>query len=221
MQDMIAGFAAAPLWAQIAMGLFALIVVVTMVEPGVRRRRFRRRLDDLARELGQAPPTGRGWPAAFPIDAHGRAFEIEGDLRGSSRGGSYRGPHGYLLSTVTELAGTRWPKHQVDINRAEGRLARLLRGTRATGDPAFDARFMVTEDGFPVRDGWLDATMRQAIMAFFDGVPVPGLIWIHEGELQYLMQSPWTGLDGPALLALLQRQAVLASALERTAGGRD
>ena len=72
----------------------------------------------------------------------------------------------------------------------------------------------------PVRDGWLDGDTRQAIVRFFDAAPLPGLVWIHEGELQFIMQEPWTGLDGQAIRGLLERQAVLASALERTGSRR-
>jgi hypothetical protein len=75
-------------------------------------------------------------------------------------------------------------------------------------------RFIVTEDKTPVRDGWLDGGTRQAIARFFDDVPLPGLLWIRQGELQFIMQNPWKGIDGQGIRGLLERQTVLASALE-------
>lgn len=105
---------------------------------------------------------------------------------------------------------------QVDIVPVD-RLSHLASGKRATGDPDFDRRFIVTEDKTPVRDGWLDGGTRQAIARFFDDVPLSGLLWIRQGELQFIMQNPWKGIDGPVARGLLERQAVLASALERMA----
>lgn len=218
MQDAIAGFESAPLWAQLAIVLFAVLVVVALVEPSVRKRRFRRQFDAIARGLGQEPPSSsQEWPLTFPTGVDDRAFEVRHDLRSS--GGSYRGPRGYLLLTATRLAGTRWPMHQVDVLR-RGRLA-WLRGGQPTGDPEFDARFLVVEDGLPVREGWLDDATRKEIARFLDEAPRPGVLWIHEGELLFTMQEPWTGVDGPVVRTLLQRQAALASALERTAGSRS
>jgi uracil-DNA glycosylase len=56
-----------------------------------------------------------------------------------------------------------------------------------------------------------------AIAQFLDEAPLPGVIWIREGELQFTMQSDWAGLDGGAIRALLERQGALVSALDRTA----
>jgi hypothetical protein len=216
MQDAIAGFQSAPVWAQIAMGLFAALVVAALVQPTLRRRKFRRGFDAIARGLEQPPPSSRRWPAAFRVRVHERDFDVRHDLRSSSRGGSYRGPTGYLLITATRLASDRWSLHQVDISKP-GRLASWLAGgKRPTGDADFDARFLVVEDGLPARDGWLDAPTRKAIAQFLDEAPRPGVIWIREGELQFTMQGDWSGLDGPAIRALLQRQGALASALDRS-----
>jgi hypothetical protein len=216
-QDAIAGFQAAPLWAQIGMVFFAFTVVVFMVEPSIRRRKVRRQFEAIARGLEQPQPAGRGWPAMFSITIDGRAFEVRNDERSSSRGSSYRGPTGFLLITVTRLASDRWAMHQVDMSVLDKRLAWLVSGKRLTGDAAFDARYLVVEDGLPVREAWLDAETRGAIARFFDAAPIPGLIWIRERELQFIMQTPWTGVDGPVMRALLERQAALASALDRTA----
>jgi len=218
-QDAIAGFQAAPLWARVAMVAFAVMAVVAVFGPSFRHRRFRRRFDALAQELGQQPPAGRGWPVLFPISGDGRAFEIRHDFRSRGKRSSYRGPTGYLLLIATRLAGTKWQMQQVDLTRLEGRLARLLTRTRLTGDSDFDARCVVVEDGVPVRDGWLDAATRQEVARFLSMAPAPGIVWIREGELLCIAEDPWAGVDGPFIRALLGRQAALAAALERTADG--
>jgi len=219
MQDAIAGFQSAPPWAQVGMVLFAVMAVVMLVGPSVRKRKFRRHFDAIVRGLGQEPPAGSGVPVSCALTVDDRAFQIRYDIRLGGGGSTYRGPRGDLLVTTTPMAGTRWGMHMIDITPLQGVLSRLVRSRRATGDAAFDERFAVVEDGLPVREGWLDAATRQEVARFFDGAP-PGLVWIRDGELQFLMQNPWTGLDGPVIRALLQRQAVLASALERTAGAR-
>lgn len=216
MNELIAEFQAAPLWAQIGMVFFAFTFVVMLVEPRITNRKFRRHFDEIVRALGQPPTTSREWPFNAPMAISGRPFELRYDLRRTGKGSSYRGPTGHLLIGVTRLAGTRWPMHQVDIATVDNWLSRLVSSKRATGDPDFDGRFMVREDGLPVRDGWLDQAMRREIAIFFDAVKLPGPIWIREGELQFIIQDPWKGLDGPAVRAVLERQATLATALDRT-----
>ena len=101
--------------------------------------------------------------------------------------------------------------------RSQGRAA--LIPFFVIGDPDFDARFAVWQDGVPVREGWLDAPTRAAVTAFFDGPGVAGPVWAQEGRLTYVAVPP-ARLDEPKLTAILRRQAALASALERTAGWR-
>jgi hypothetical protein len=214
---MIAGFQAAPFWAQIAMVFFAFTALVMMTAPSLTRRKHRRHLDDIARGLGQGPSTSRDWPYVVPVNAADRAFEIRYDVRSSGRN-SYRGPTGQLLITATRLAGTRWSMHQVDVKPVGKWLSKLLSGQRTTGDATFDSRFMVRQDGLPAREGWLDAPTRDAITRFFERAPKPGVIWLREGDLQFIMPQPWTDLDGPAVRRLMENQAALAAAFERTAG---
>lgn len=220
MQDAIVAFQSAPLWAQIGMVLFAAMALVAVIEPSVRRRKYRRQFDAIARGLGQQPPAGRGLPATFSVSVDGRAFEITHDLRSTSKGSSYRGPSGHLLITATQLAGKRWSMHQVDISKLGKLGSWLVSGKKLTGDADFDARFLVVEDGLPAREGWLDATIRTELARFLDQAPVSGPIWIRDGKLLFTMPDKWTGVDGQALRALLQRQGALASALDRTAGAR-
>lgn len=216
---MIAEFQSAPVWAQVGMVFFAITAVVMVVAPRVTKWKFRRHFDEIARGLGLAPATSSAWPITFSIGIGDRPFEVRHNVRRvSNRGAPSPGPHGYLLTTACRLAGAAWSMQQVDIAPVDGRLSGLMSGKRATGDTEFDGRFIVTQDGAPVRDGWLDGGTRQSIARFFDHVPLPGLLWIRQGELQFIMQNPWKGIDGQAIRGLLERQAVLASALERTAG---
>ncbi|MEO7271334.1 MAG: hypothetical protein ABIX28_03575 [Vicinamibacterales bacterium] len=214
-QEMIEGIRVMPGWAQVGLGFFVLCFVVMIVEPKIKTRRFRRQFDAIARGLGVEPPAGSGSPAMVSTTSSGRRFEVRHDFRTRGKGSSYRGPTGYLLMTATTLAGERWPLHQVDVSKVEGRLARLIRGVRATGDPVFDSRLMVVEDGRPVRDGWLDPPTRAAIGTFFDRARLPGILSVREGELLFTIQDPWTGADGPTMRALLEGQAELATAFER------
>jgi hypothetical protein len=156
----------------------------------------------------------------FTVTVDGRPFEVRRELRSRSGGMShYRGPTGHLLVTSTPLAGRRWEMHQVDV--VPGRVPRLLGGPRrSTGDAAFDRRFVVAEDGLPVREGWLDAPTRAAITTFFDLPAATGPVWVREQRLQHLGDLPWGGVDFATLTTLLQRQAALATAFERTSGWR-
>jgi hypothetical protein len=152
MDDFLAAVGQAPLWAQLGMALFALMVVVMLVEPRVRQRSHRRRFDALAEALGARPPEGRGWPVSFGTTAGGRAFTVEHDFIGTGRGASYRGPRGFLITTTTGLSGDRWSMHQADVEKLHGWLATIGRSRHATGDEAFDRRFMAVVDG-PRRPG--------------------------------------------------------------------
>jgi hypothetical protein len=214
MQDAIAGFVEAPLWAQGAMVFFAVIAVLMVFGPSVAKRRFRRKFNAIAHALG-TQPRGKDWPYTASHQVDGRTFTLTHDYRGSGKGSSYRGPRGYLLTVSTPLAGSGWGMHQVDVMKVGGRLSRLIQRGTPTGDAEFDARFAVVEDGLPVRHRWLDADTRRALAAFFDIAPLDGTLWIREGVLSFIMCDPWTGLDGAAIERLLQQHATLAQALEQ------
>ncbi|MBK7971927.1 MAG: hypothetical protein IPK07_00990 [Deltaproteobacteria bacterium] len=220
-EDVSSGFLAAPLWAQIGMVLFAFTAVVMFVSPSLTRRRYTAKFAALADAAG-APTTRRDeFTEWFAIEADGRRFEVRRELRvrGSGGGSSYRGPTGYLLITSTPLAGSRWELHQLEI--VPGRLPSIFGAAPlATGDETFDARFLVRQDGDPVREGWLDPATRAAVTAFFDTPGVTGSVWVEARELRHLASAPWTGIDPASLPVLLRQQAALASALERTAGWR-
>jgi hypothetical protein len=221
-KDLVDGLAQAPTWAQAGIALFVVSIVVTLVGPGLTRRRYRRRFDALARDFGTTGVSKLDeFTATFPVFIDGRVFDVRREYRARSRGGSYsyRGPTGHLLVTSTPLAGDLWEYHHVDI--AVGRVSALFGGPQfTTGDAAFDARFDVRHDGVPVRERWLDDPTRAAVTSFFDTPGASGLVWVREQQLQHLVSAPWPGLDGTSLKVLLQRQAALATALERTAGWR-
>lgn len=221
MQDVVAGFLAAPLWAQIGIVVFALMFVVMIVGPRIRHRRFAAKFAALAAAAGATPTRRDAFTEQFTTEVDGRPFEVRRELRVRGRGAySYRGPTGHLLITSTPLSGSRWELHQVDIT--PGRVPSLFGGPAlTTGDSTFDGRFVVMEDGVPVRDGWLDAPTRAAVTAFFDTPPASGPVWVQEQQVRHLAVEPWAGVDHGALLGLLRRQAVLATALERTAGWRS
>ena len=219
MQEMITGFQDMPGWAQVAVAFFAVMVVVMLFEPGVTRRKYAASLKALAAAAGAPTHRVDQFTEWFTMEVNGRPFEVRRELRSRSRGSSYRGPTGHLLVTSTPLAGSRWSVHQLTI--APGRVPAWLGGPpRLTGDAAFDGRFMVTQDGVPVREGWLDQPTRAAVTAFFDQPAATGPVWVQEQRLQHLADDTWRRLDVAALTALLGQQAALAAALERTAGWR-
>jgi hypothetical protein len=219
MQDAIAAFLLAPLWAQSAMVAFALLLLVSVAAPFLTNRRFRRRFTAIAQALGARAPRGNE-PATIPVTIDDRAFEVRHVLMTSTRNSSYRGPQGHLLITATRLRGERWPLHQVDISIIGKLLARLGGAGHPTGDPDFDARFRVREDGLKVREKWLDAAVRAQVIHVYDGIPSDSLVTMQEGELRVTLRDPWTGMDGAAIRSLLERQVALAAALERTSSAR-
>lgn len=220
MQDAIDEFLRAPRWAQIAVAVFALLVVGSVTGSLFAKLRFRGRFKAIAHALGAPLPKTMRWPVTFPITVDERAFEVRYNLMFTSRNSSYRGPQGHLLITATRLGGNRWPVHQVDISTMNKLLARMAGGVYATGDSEFDARFLVREDGMKVREGWLDAAVRRQVTHLYDGIPSDSLIAMHEGELRVILREPWTGMDGAAVRSLLERQRALAIALERTSSSR-
>ena len=217
-QEFSAGVQAMPFWAQVGVGFFVFTFLVMLVSPGVTRRRHVAQLAALA-SAARATTTSRdAFTEWFTVEVDGRRFEVRRELRSSGRGSSYRGPTGHLLVTSTPLAGSRWEVCQIEI--LPGRLPRFFGPPPlATGDATFDGRFILRQDGVPVRDGWLDQSTRAAVTAFFDTPWANGRIWVQERQLQHMM-SPWIGVDHESLVRLLRQQAALAAALERTAGWR-
>lgn len=217
-QEFSAGFQEMPFWAQVGVGFFVFTFLVMLVSPIVTRRRHAVRLAALAMASGATTTRQDAFTESFTVEVEGRRLEVRRELRSTGRGSSYRGPSGHLLITSTPLKGSRWEVYQIEI--LLGRLPTFFGPLPlATGDAAFDGRFMLRQDGVPVRDGWLDQPTRAAITAFFDTPWANGRLWVQEQQLQHLM-SPWIGVDHESLVRLLRQQAALATALERTAGWR-
>jgi len=219
MQEFIDGVAAMPLWAQIGMSLFVMAFLIMAIGPRLTRRKHAAALVRLAAAAGSPVTTRDEFAQWFTTTVEGRVFEVRHELRGRGGGGGYRGPTGSLLVTSTPLSGSRWELHEIDIMRAGG-LAWLAGATVPSGDASFDERFIVRENGVPVREGWLDAPTRMAIGALFDLPTATGPVWVQTQRVQHLHTGPWRDLDLPTLTALLQRQAALATALECTGGWR-
>ncbi len=127
----------------------------------------------------------RGAPTTSPspssVHRDGRRFTVRRELRDATSGPSYRGPRGHLLMCETPLAHSRWERHGVDIAE-EGSLPPIGAAPFITGDATFDRRFTAWQDGEPVREGWLDATVRSAVTAFFDAAPLSGSLWVRAGR---------------------------------------
>jgi hypothetical protein len=215
MQDAIAEFLRAPLWAQVAMTAFVLVIAASAAGSYVTRRRFRGRFTAIAQALGARAVPSRGAPASFQSSVNGRLFEVRYEHINNARQESHRGPEGHLLFTSTRLDEPGRP-HQVEITVAGALVSRLSASLQATGDRDFDARFVVREDGPPVRDGWCDAEVRQRIVELYDGIAPDSRLAIGDRRLLVTLREPWTGIDGTALRSLLERQAALAMALERS-----
>lgn len=221
MAEFIDAFRAAPLWAQILVPVLVIAMLAAVVESPIRRRRARLAFDRLAGQAGAAITPVDWVTATFPMEVAGRRFEVrrEWHSRAYSTGSnSWRGPIGHLLITSTPLAGSRWELHQVDM--ASLSTAARRSSDLTTGDAAFDARFRVHQDGVPVRDGWLDAATRAAVARLFDAPGVTGPVWVQGQSLQVLRSEPWKDVDAASLRRVLEAQAALAVALERTGGWR-
>lgn len=221
MDDLIREFGVMPLWAQIGMTLFVGTFLASLLWPQREHGQVRRHFDDLARARGAVVSKGHDkFAGSFVAEHAGRTFAVRRELRQPFRSSSYRGPRGHLPIVETVLAGNRWPLHGIDVVERTG-MVRMLPSPTRSGDAAFDDRFGVIEDGVPVREGWLDVYTRQALTVFFDlpAVGSEGRVWVKEGALQFLCDRPKT-IDAATLTTVIDRQAALAAALERTAGWR-
>lgn len=222
MTEFIDALRVAPLWEQTLVAVLVAAVVAITVAPSIRRRRARLAFEQLAEQCRVTVVPVDSVTAAFELNVAGRRFEVRRDWRSrafSEGSNSYRGPIGHMLVTSTPLAGSRWELHQVDVATLATSVRRA--SDLLTGDEAFDARFRVRQDGVPVRDGWLDAATRAAVTRLFETPGVTGPVWVQGRSLQVLRPEPWTGLESQsALTRVLEAQAALAAALERTGGWR-
>ena len=212
-------FVIMPGWAQAGVAFFVLTFVMMIVGPKVTQRRARHHFSALAQSRrARIVPGHDVFTASFSVEQAGRPFTVQRELRSTSRGGSYRGPRGHLIVIATPLNNSRWEMHGVDIAQ-RGALARLGGTAVRSGDAVFDKRFTVWQDGMLVREDWLDQRTRAAFSAFFDlpSVAGAGTVWVQEGRLEYINDTP-DKLDDAGLTAILEQQAALAAALDATAG---
>lgn len=221
MDEFLDAFRTAPLWAQILVPIIAVAALASAIDKPLRRRRARAAFARLAGPLGAAVTSIDWVTETFPVDVAGRRFEVRRDWASRHSGAghtAYIGPTGHLLITSTPLSGSRWELHQVDIARLSTAARRSA--DPVSGDAAFDGRFRVRQDGVPVRDGWLDGPTCAAVTALFDTPGVTGPVWVQGQQVKVLRPEPWADLDGAGLRRILEAQAALAAALERTAGWR-
>jgi hypothetical protein len=217
--DFVAAFTAAPVWAQVAMVVFAILSVMVLTAPARQRREFGGKFEQLAR--GAGAPTSRGrtpWPESFTVTIDGRVIEVVHDYRSRGGGGSVRGPSGHVLMFRTPLRSPRWEVHGIEIQ--PGVPGWLRSGAVSSGDAAFDARFYVRQDGVPVREGWLDPLTADAITAVYNVAHADGPTWVSAQQLVHVVPPPWEYVAATTLRQQLRALAGLASALERTAGYR-
>jgi hypothetical protein len=214
--EAIAGFLDAPLWAQCAMVGVAILAVVLGLGPAYDRRRYAQRLAALAASAHAPLVRGAAGFCAFSVQSDGRTFEVRHDYWSTRT--TPGGPRGHLLLVSTPLADSRWEMHNVDVRLATAAWRRFAPAAAlASGDPDFDARFLVIQDGVPVRDLWLDAPTRAAITAAFDASSGETRVLVDRGHLVHVTLPRWMGITPSVLPSLLSTQAALASALERTA----
>jgi hypothetical protein len=205
--------ASAPWWVQVGLSGGVAFVLYGLLGHGFKTRRYTKRFRELARAFGQDGAD------VFTTEVAGRQFEVKCQYR-TDQGpvGTVRGPYGYLLVTTTSLRSPRWELHGVDFEKGNVRLHKALgHALTTTGDAKFDAQFIVREDGVPVRENWLDAPARAAIVRFYELPESRGTTWIQEAKLSHLIAAPWKGINESSLRELMTRQAALATELERTA----
>jgi len=215
--EAVEGFLALPVWVQWFLGFFALTFIVMLRQAHWVNARVSKRFNALAAasDATVIPGTDK-FSASFELERDGRRFTLRRELRDSTSSRTWRGPRGQLLYAETPLAHDSWARHGVDIAE-EGSLAPLGSMPFKTGDASFDKRFTAWQSGVPVRSGWLDASTRAAVTAFFDTTPLSGSLWVREGLLQYVTVAP-KGMDASALDQVLHAQAAVAQAFESTAG---
>lgn len=204
-----------PLWAQGGVAFFVLCLFVMLFEGKVVNRAAHKRFITLAN--GRRVSAGNDeFTESFSLEHAGRPITVRREWR--TAGGTtshYRGPRGHLVVIETALLHQNWKMHGVDIAQ-RGTVSRW--GTRPfrSGDAAFDERFTAWQDGVPVREHWLDAPTRKAFNGLFDAFNGDGTVWVQDGTLQYIIDTP-KKLDAALLAAIVDKQAALAAALETTA----
>jgi hypothetical protein len=172
-----------------------------------RRRRHQARFAALARSFDTEVVREGEFLSRFPAEIDGRAFDVRTQY--ISGVGTLGLSPGWYLVTETPLQGVS-ELHSAEI-RARGRRPRVI----DPRDSDFERHFTVRDEGFPLRDGWLDDGVRGAIAHFY-ALELPlGPLAIERGRLIHRADLPLRRLDGAILRELLTRQAAVAAALER------
>ncbi|HVE69981.1 MAG TPA: hypothetical protein VNI54_01335 [Thermoanaerobaculia bacterium] len=160
-------------------------------------KRHEKRFAELGQSLGVRVDRESEFLSRFLVDVNGRVFEVTRQ---------HIGRIGWLLVTTTELSGVS-ALHSADVRP---------RASRKKASPASADDFVVRDQGYPLRKGWLTAATAHSLRMFYDTELPLGPLYVEEGKLIHRSPSSFGLLDGPSLQDLLSRQGALASQLERS-----
>ena len=161
---------------------------------GTRREK---RFAELGQSLGVRVHRESEFLSLFLIDVNGRAFEVKRQ---------HIGRIGWHLVTTTELSGVS-ALHSADVRP---------RSRRKKPSPASADDFLIRDQGYPLKKGWLTAATAQSLATFYDTELPLEPLFLEGGSLIHRSMSLLDQLDGPRLHDLLSRQGALASQLERS-----
>jgi hypothetical protein len=174
-------------------GAIAAAWVISRRSASRREKRFA----ELGRSLGVAVDRESEFLSRFLIEVNGRAFEVKRQhLRRI----------GWHLVTTTELSGVS-ALHSADVRPRSG---------RRKPSPASADDFIVREQGYPLRPGWLTPATAEHLKSFYDTELPLEPLYLEEGKLIHRSPSLLERVDGRSLYDLLHRQGALASQLERS-----
>jgi len=118
--------------------------------------------------------------------------------------------YGWFLVSAMRL------ENVLDVHSVDVRPIRRPAKRSDLDKDAFDRHFAVDDLGYPLRDGWLNERMRDALFAFYSmPLPVDKLV-IEKATLIHRSGLPLRRLGRDTLRELMTRQAEIAEVLERT-----
>ncbi|MBL8299944.1 MAG: hypothetical protein JNN30_16515 [Rhodanobacteraceae bacterium] len=190
--------------------LIALIAVMAVVGCWLLARTFasrrKQRFLAIAHALGGQPEMVNDYLISFQATVGGRVFEVRCQhIGGGGQEGSGWTPDWYLV-TSTQLRGVS-ELHSADI-RPRSRPSAAARVPTAED-------FVVRDAGYPLRNGWFTPDVARSLQAFYLAkLPLEPLS-IEEGCLVHRSRPLLSRFDAAGLRSFLERQAVVAAALER------
>jgi hypothetical protein len=183
----------------IPIGVVAVIVLWWLSARASERRRFAR-FEEIARAFG-----------AEVVRESDRLLRFQ--TRIADRDVDVRYQHmryGWFLVTAMRLANV------LDVHSVDVRPRRRPANRSDLDEGTFDRHFAIDDLGYPLREGWLNERMRDALYAFYSTrLPVDKLV-IEKATLLHRSALPLRRFDGDTLRELMSRQAEVAAVLERT-----